>query len=258
MAAKLSVLIASRKNSKYLAKFLMGLIRNTHSLSQIEILVIMNEHDTWNKELVHFFEHGFGPDNQHHVRFFYEDLRLGRAGLHEYFNILTKNATGDWLVYFCDDHFIDTWAWDLAIYHTISGNLIHGDSAGKNFPLNPAAPYIIVPQFDNCGAMNHIVSRGFINALDGRIGNHGWIDSYINDLAAATWRKHDLAHIIRMDKPIFHDFTHDDPSPMSDAHMQSVLTPEADHLPKFQSEEYNKTIEHDAEKLRRYADEVQG
>jgi hypothetical protein len=235
MAAKLSVLVASRKNSKYLAKFLFGLIKNTNSLSHVEVLVMMNEHDTWNQELVDYYRQGFGPDNQYHFQFFTEDLKLGRDGLHEYFNDLAKHATGDW-----------------SIEHTINGRLMHGDSAGKDFPLDPAVPHIIVPQFDNCGAMNHIVSRGFVKALGGRIGNHGWIDSYINDLCAATWRKHDISHIIRMDKPMFHDFTHDIPGPMSPEDNKTEISPVVEHMPKHDSPAYRAMIERDAQILMDY------
>lgn len=242
----ISVLIAARKNSKYLAKFLFGLAANTQYPAGIQTLVMLNEDDTWNRELVHYFDlhQDFLP-----IEFHTENYGLGRAGLHVYFNDLLQHATGDWIIYFCEDHFITMHGWDTYLQRVIAGITQQGDSLNKPFPLDPSEPWIIVPKFDNAGSMNHIVSRGYIDALGGVLGRHGWIDSYINDLSTQAWGRHPL-RVLRMDKEIFHDFTHDDPSPMSDAHLQTIIGPEAAKLPKHGSQEYQILIEDDAERLR--------
>lgn len=205
---------------------------------------MLSEHDDWNDELVYHYENDDGPLR---VRFMRENMQLGRAGLHRYFNDCLLRASGDWIIYFCEDHFITGYGWDLAMLHTASGQLLHGDSKEKQFPLDPAEPWVIVPKFDNCGAMNHMVSRGFVDALGGVIGNHGWIDSYINDLMREFPDR-----VIRMDDPpMFHDFTHDQPSPMSDSHVQALSTVKGDMLPKYESDKVARLLESDRERIRK-------
>jgi hypothetical protein len=241
-------LISARKNSKYLAKFLLGMAHRTDNPNKLEARLIMNEHDTWNTELQHFAEKGSFGFRVNVVR---ENHRLGRAGLHLYFNELleldgidTKRV--DWVIYFCEDHFINVDKWDRHIREYIEGIQRSGDSDGKEFPLNADDVWVIVPKFDNCGAMNHIVSRGFIDALGGVIGNHGWIDSYINDLMRDFPDR-----VIRMDDELFHDFTHDKPSPMSDSHLQSETSEKGKAMPKYDSTPTRRSLAADKIKLER-------
>lgn len=237
---KIAVLISSRKNSKYLAKFLFGLFKNTNDIGQIDVLVMMNAGDTWNQELVEHFE--LAPYN---VRFFTEDYQLGRHGLHVYYNDLIKQTRADWLIYFCDDHFVTEEDWDIYVRACIAGNVRSGDSMAKEYPLNPAEPWVLVPKFDNCGAMNHLVSRGFINALGGVIGNHGWIDSYINDLMRPFPDR-----VIRMDDVLFHDFTHDVPTPMDEANTVAPISDLAKKLPEYGGGRYERLIVEDRQKIK--------
>lgn len=243
---KISILVAVRKNSKYLAKFIFGYFANTEYPEEHEVLIMLNKHDTWNQELVEFLEpiksRGFPVFN-----FYYEDMQLGRAGLHKYFNELAKQATGDWMIYFCEDHFIiPTIAmdgrpykhpWDLYFMNKIT-----------ELQLDFKDVYILVPKFDNVGAMNHMVSRGYYNAMGFVIGRHGWIDSYINDVAFAAWG-HKAGRMIRFDNETFHDFSHDHPNPMDDAHLQSVVSAEGKQLPKHGSKAYWHAVNLDARKL---------
>lgn len=232
---KLSVLIAARKNSKYLAKFLFGLYANTADPERLEILIMLNENDTWNRDLVSFFE---WRDN---VTFIYEDYQLGRAGLHKYFNELAKLSTGEWLIYFCEDHYINPpsrLSWDQYFFSRI-----------LELQMDYREPYVLVPKFDNAGAMNHMISRGFYEAIGNVVGRHGWIDSYINDITAAAWGRLS-PRLVRMDTETFHDFTHDQPSPMDDSHLQSVISDKAKTLPKHGDEVYKHRVALDAEKLK--------
>jgi hypothetical protein len=184
---KLSILLASRKNSKFLAKFLMCYMEYTFDISAHELLCMYNTEDTWNQELISQMSSLPG------VSFYKEDLHLGRSGLHEYFNTLATHATGDFLIYFCEDHCIVQPNWDQTILAFIRGNKI-----------DPAKVNMIVPKFDNIGAMNQIVSRKWFETL-GNIGRFGNIDSYNNYVA----EKIDQTRIHPMDFPLFHDFTHD-------------------------------------------------
>lgn len=230
----ISVLVSARRNSKYLAKFLFGLKVRTRNAANIEVLVMLNEHDTWNDELVHHFDGFIGPNGTAY-KFYRENMQLGRAGLHEYFNELVKHSRGDWLIYFCEDHFIIADNWDLIVKGFI-----------KAHELDPSQPWCIIPKFDNVGSVNHIVSRAWVEALGGKIGRHGWIDSYLNDM------REELPDLfVRMDAPLFHDFTHDDPSPMSDAHMQSLSTDKGKNLPDYHDPINKKRLAEDVEKIKR-------
>lgn len=242
--SEIAVLVSARRNSKYLAKFLFGLYDRTASMNRIEAHIMLNEHDTWNEELVTYFEGRF--DSYNRILFYKENMQLGRAGLHRYFNELIKNTKSDWIVYFCEDHFIDMGDWDTYVLSYINGDRKSADSNDKTFPLDPNEPWVLVPKFDNCGAMNHIVSRGFVKAMGDQIGRHGWIDSYINELMSAFPER-----VIRMDDEMLHDFTHDVPSPMSDAHSQSISSKKGEALPKFEDPTVRKLIKEDQERLRK-------
>lgn len=244
MNDKISVLVAARKNSKYLAKFLIGYFEHTARTENIEILVMLNEHDTWNDDLVSYYG-GF-------VQFYREDLGLGRAGLDQYFNMLLEHATGDWIIYFCEDHYIIRQNWDIVVRQMIAGELTNatdfGDAKKHDMgKLDPSQVWVLVPSFDNAGPMNHIVSRGYLNAVGGVLARHGNLDSYINAITLRLQRD----HIIRFDTAdaLFHDFTHDHPNPMSDAAMQSVISKEGKALPKYDDPIIANQIDVDVSKL---------
>lgn len=250
----LSILVSARKNSKYLSKFIAGERLNTiyKAPPNMEMLIMLNEHDTWNSDLVELTNREqrelYKGSYITPITFVRENMRLGRAGLHLYFNELLKYAQGDWIVYFCEDHYINQPGWNVQIMETILGAVKHGDSANKQFPLDPNEVWVIVPKFDNCGAMNHIVSRGFVEALakqrKSSLGNHGWIDSYINDLMRDFPDR-----VIRMDEPLFHDFTHDQPNPMTEAHSQGGSSIKGLKLPFYDSSETKRLLELDKQKL---------
>jgi len=231
MKPKISVLVAARRDSKYLAKFLHGYFDRTDDTDNTEILVMMNQHDTWNEELVRQYDG--------RVRFFKEDLRLGRSGLHVYFNELLKHATGEWIVYFCEDHFIIYDGWD---------NRLRSEIIKRGLKANEVN--VIVPVFDNAGAMNHIVSRGWVDTI-GDLGKHGWIDSYINGVLLRTFMERPSDHLIKnIDDPLFHDFTHDQPNPMDAGANQSPVGEDGKKLPKFDTDEVQELVERDAIKIK--------
>lgn len=247
---KLSVLVSARKNSKYLAKFLFSYFENTTNLDiQTEILVMINKEDTWNNELVKYFSNK--------VKFYKEDYGYGRDGLHVYFNDLLDHSTGDWIIYFCEDHYINLRGWDSYIAQVINGGsrALGGDDEGMILDHNK--PYILVPKFDNAGSMNHIVSRGYINAMEGKIGRHGWIDSYINDVIHERFGMQAIRPnnkpgdiVIKFDDEMFHDFTHDHPNPMSDEHLKVIKAKIP--LPEYQSVSVKEQIIKDAKRLEKY------
>jgi hypothetical protein len=245
----ISVLVAARKNSKYLAKFLFGYFANTFERHiNIEVLVMLNKNDTWNKDLVRYFE----QNTNWNIRFFYEDYGLGRAGLHTYFNDLYKHTTGQWIVYFCEDHYIVEQNWDQGLRAVIDGTAFAEVAPGQPFSLqhqegrlDPTKIWCIVPRFDNAGSMNHVLSRGFAEHMGGYLARHGNLDSYINDVIRHIPRQRRIA----VDLPWFHDFTHDVPSPMDDSHLQSVISPAGKKLPKYDDPIMDRYIKEDTAKL---------
>lgn len=243
---KITVLLAARKNSKYLAKFLFGLYERTGDLENIEVICMANGNDTWNEELFYYYGSTITGSGIRPVRFMFEDMGLGRAGLAVYFNLLVKHAKGDWIIYFCEDHFINSRDWDLKVLAKI-----------RDLALDPAKVYCLIPKFDNAGAMNQILSRGYIKAMGGYMAQHGNLDSYINDVnhlafgMAADRENNKLGdRVIKFDEDMFHDFTHDHPSPMDDAHLQSVISDRGLEMPKYDDPMVAEWIAHDAQKIK--------
>lgn len=194
---KISVLLSSRKNSKFLSKFLFNYLEYTNDLASAELLVMYSGQDTWNTELIKHFQSKTYP----FMRFYSENYGLGRSGLHQYFNELAARARGDWLIYFCDDHCIVRKGWDTYLYKVIEENKI-----------DPNKVNMIVPKWDNVGAMNQILSRAWFETLR-NIGRFGNIDSYNNFVA----EKIDQDRVRNLDEAFFHDFTHD-PEILTAAH----------------------------------------
>ena len=227
---KLSVLVASRKNSKFLAKFLFNFLEKTQlPPEEIEIFVMVSKQDDWNQELIKFVTR-FCP-----IKFCFEDKKLGRSGLHLYYNEMLTETTGDWVIYFCDDHYIVRQGWDEYLMNFV-------DSC----KLDPKRIYQVVPTWDNSGSMNQMLSRGYIDTL-GNIGRYGNIDSYNNHVGAQMFKP----RVIAAPEPIFHDFT-GDPEIMTEKHHEiEGYSP----LPIiWGSEEMQGMIAEDAQKLRKAID----
>lgn len=248
----ISVLIAARKNSKYLAKFLFGFFTNTQERHiNTEVLAMLNEHDTWNRDLVRYYK----ENTNWNIRFIYENYQLGRAGLHVYFNELYKQCTGQWIIYFCEDHYIITEGWDRQVREIIDGTGLAEQGSieqpqvlqHENGRLDPRKVWCIIAKFDNAGPMNHILSRGFIEHMGGYLAQHGNLDSYLNDVIAWIPRE----RRIYMDHELFHDFTHDHPSPMDDAHLQSEISPAGRQMPRYEDPIVESCIIDDSAKLQR-------
>ena len=230
----ITVLVSARRNSKYLAKFMHGFFTRTAQMKNIELFVMLNKHDTWNRELQAFYM-AMSAMQHNQIRFFEEDLGQGRAGLHNYFNHMAEYATGEWIIYFCEDHFIEVNGWD---------DEIRKFAADKN--LDPSKIYCIVPKFDNVGTMNHIISKGMYFAM-GQVGRHGWIDSYLNEVIKGL----PTERVLKMDRELFHDFTHDQPNPMSEAHLQSVSPADLDpkEFPAFDQPSVARLVQEDRDQL---------
>lgn len=193
---------------------------------------MLHESDDWNDDLVEFFS------QFPFIKFFRENKGYGRYGIHEYFNELYTHATGDWIIYFCDDHFIirHDWVEDLR-------RIIYTKK------LDSSLPHILISRFDNVGPMNHVLSRGYMEALEGQIGQSAWIDTYINDLLQVL---PDTYYTLVQEK-MFHDFTHDNPQPMTEQHSYIELDEDyIRHRVEPGTLRMRKLVEHDAERIKKF------
>lgn len=223
-------MVSARRDSKYLANFITGFL--THRADKKTMLYVMvNKNDTWNADLIDWFDETNG------IRFFGEDYGYGRAGLHIYFNKLYHYTHDpDWLIYFCEDHQFILPGWDKVVLDKI-----------KELELDPEKPYCLIPKFDNVGAMNQILSRGYIKALGGVLGYHGNIDSYINDVNRSLGGLVERKAVIRFDEEMFHDYTHDKPIPVENP---VYPAPNADKLPKYNDHRVLEQIAKDSKKIK--------
>ncbi len=231
----ITALVAARKDSKYLAKFLSAYMVLTGDFDYTPLGVMLSSQDTWNEELVTMFRRIAQRTPDINISFSFEDRRLGRAGLHLYYETLLNGQLPEWTIYFCEDHYLRTPNWDIIVRTEI-----------EKRKLDPDEVWVIVPGWDNpgIGAMNHILSRGYMRALDGHIARHGNLDSYINHVI----EKLPADRIIHL-PDIFHDFTHDVPSMMDDSRTKVELGPEAATIPPWDSDEMRALIAADAEIL---------
>lgn len=196
---RIQSLVSARKNSKYLAKFVFDYMQKTaHPDGSTPLAISIHYQDQWNASLLEFLE------TKRDMFVMYDSDNLGRYGLHKYFARLYSNLpSAEWYVYFCEDHNIVVNNWDSLIRAYI-----------QDRSLNPELPYCIVPKFDNAGAMNHILSAGFLKSMEKPFGGTGWVDSYINEV-----NKHlPKENVIKIDDELFHDFTHDQPNMLDDIH----------------------------------------
>jgi hypothetical protein len=179
----ISLLIASRKNDKFLSKILMSIMTKTYDLNNIEVLVMCSAQDEWNKDLIKFYKGVltglyFGQDEfipgaseVLNIKFFFEDYHYGNRGLHVYFNELAEKATGDYLWYLCSDHDIILQDYDKFILDYIE----------KEKQLSPDKIWGIVPGMRDVGPVSHIISRATYETL-GHIALSDKIDSWYNDI----------------------------------------------------------------------------
>ena len=217
----ISILLAIRKNSKMFSKWLIAYQKHTRDFSNIELLILVNEEDTWNQDYFDYYK----------LKVFREHYNAGAKARHIFYNQLAKEAHGDWLWHMCDDHYL------LDGYDEYLVNYI------KEHQIDSTKVNIIVPMV-NSSSISHILSRGYYDVV-GRIGWHGNIDSYLNDVHERMVYQ-DRIHYPK--QPILLDFTVD----------QTILTPEHNktgpqnidmEFHEFTSEFTRGEIDKDAHKL---------
>ncbi len=215
----ISILLIVGKNSKFFSKFLVSFLKNTKNKDNVELLILANSQDTWNRD---FFEH-------FKLNVEYENWGMGKFGRHEYFNHLAKKAKGDWLWHMCDDHYLIKYGYDEYLTNKLA-------------KYNSKEIHCFVPRTDNSGSISHILSRGWY-ATTGRIAGQMSVDSYINNVTNNMV----INRTYILNTPILHDFTVE-PEIMTPEHTITVISPEH-HFCDFNSQEIQDEIIKDATKL---------
>lgn len=118
MRDKMSILVAARRDSKYLAKFLIGCMLRTDDLKNTEILVMLNEHDTWNRDLVRMFSSA-----PWHVKFYFEDKGLKPCRPARILQRASEPCDRGLDKLLASDHYIIMNSWDTFVGRMISGNM---------------------------------------------------------------------------------------------------------------------------------------
>ncbi len=183
---KISVLVLARRRSRFLATYLYNFLTKTKDLENTELLVMASENDDWNEDVFNYYK------DFPNIKFFFEDRKLGRAGRHIFFNELAEKASGDWILHTCDDQRFIMDGWDNYLREMIVAGGIDSNKV-----------HMILPKFDNIGHVDHMISRGYLNAA-GRVGGYGNIDSWINGVRDSL--PPDRVHFTPDE--LMHDFTH--------------------------------------------------
>lgn len=185
------MLVPSRPNSKLLAHLIMAFLNKTKDLVNTELLVMPAKRNEWNQDLVEYI-----GKKEPSIRFIPEpENELGQRGHHVYINELAKHAKGDWVFNFCDDMDILTRDWDEYVREFI-----------RNKGLDHNKCYVLVPRFKQAGAVEHILSRTWIETV-GCVFNFPNGDSWLNTVTDTTPEIFRLSRRLEIHNVMFEDFS---------------------------------------------------
>lgn len=193
---KISMLAPVRPESKWMSHLIMSFLTHTENLEDTELLLLPAKRNAWNKDLMEYI-----GKKEPAVKFIPEPAdfeELGQRGHHIFMNELSKHATGDWIFHFCDDMEILVRGWDEVVRAFV-----------RQYHLNPSMCYMLIPRFKDAGAVEHILSRGWIE-VTGCSFDYPNGDSWLNTVIDSTipeFNRSRLLHIPRAD--MFKDYTRD-------------------------------------------------
>lgn len=157
---KIAVLCPARPNSALLAHFIISFFNKIKCIRvSTSLRIMMNANDTWNDGVDDVFD-------DFDITFIREDYRMGRQGLHVYYNELASLEDADWYMLACEDMDFIMDGWDVWMREQLE-------------TIDSSKPYVFWPRFDNTGAVCPVVSHGYLKAVNGRLSEHWSVDSWI-------------------------------------------------------------------------------
>ena len=166
----ISMLCPVRPESKFFAHFIAGFLNKTKNFYDTELLVMPAKQNEWNQDLIEYLQR-----KEPSIKFIDEpESELGQRGHHIYINELAKHAKGDWILNFCEDMHILLRDWDEVLREWI-----------REKQLDPDKCYMIIPRFEASGAVEHILSRGWLDIV-GTVFNFPNGDSWLNTVSDLT------------------------------------------------------------------------
>lgn len=165
-----------RPESKFFAHFVAGYLNKTKNFTDTELLIMAAPRNEWNQDLIEYLQR-----KEPSIRFIPEPEQApgGQKGHHIYINELAKHAKGNWILNFCEDMHILLRDWDEVLREWI-----------REKQLDPDKCWMIIPRFETRGAVEHLLSRGWLD-ITGMVFGYPNGDSWLNtvtDLAPAIFR----------------------------------------------------------------------
>ena len=181
-----------RPESKFFAHLIMAFLNKTKDFYNTELLLMPAKRNKWNEDLVSYISR-----KEPSIRFIDEPVEeKGQRGHHIYMNELAKHAKGDWIMNFCDDMDILLRDWDEVIREFI-----------RSKELDPEQCFMIIPTFEVAGAVEHILSRGWLETV-GCNFNYPNGDSWLNTVVEKTPEIFKKTRVLSLPTTMFEDYSH--------------------------------------------------
>jgi len=141
----LTVLLPTRQRVQLVERSVRSLLSTAHNPANIEIAVAIDQDDTESKQ---YFESSAWHNlvDQYRSKFqVFETPPWGYAELHNYYNLLARNARGNWLMVWNDDAIMKTNDWDSCVErHNGYVGMLHmvTENYREKFALFPIIPRV--------------------------------------------------------------------------------------------------------------------
>jgi hypothetical protein len=155
----ISVLFPSRKRPAWLQRSVSSLVSLAEDSSQVEVLVACDPDDDETPAVV-------TPG----LKVWVAPERYGYHGTHHYMNALARQASGTWLMLWCDQAEMLTSGWDAVIESQQPGVWYPDASPDFSFDITPAWPAAWTKALGHVAAYNHIDT--YIQRLGEAVGRH--------------------------------------------------------------------------------------
>jgi hypothetical protein len=109
---------------------------------------------------------------------------------------MAKHASGDWIINFCDDMHILLKDWDEQLREFI-----------REKQLDSEKCYMIVPRFRVDGAVEHILSKAWIETV-GFVTAYQNTDSWLNTVTDTAPEQFTATRRLQWNTPMFDDYSH--------------------------------------------------